>query len=333
MLQQEINRYQRHFALPEFGQNGQRRLKQSSVLVVGAGGLGCSCLQYLTSCGIGRIGIVDHDRVDESNLPRQILYSSQDVGRPKVTVAKETLQRLNPFVQICVYEQLFSDTIPRDYELVVDATDNFTAKYKLNEYCLTHQLPLVSASLSQFSGQVAIFNGVDKDGNRSPHYRHLYPEPPNDSPTCSEGGVLGVLPGIIGNLQALEVIKYLSGCGETLIGKLLIFDALNYTIRIFKLTHGDDMKPMPNLEVTKDEWKQMKNAHLIDIREQEEREQEHIGGEWIPMDKLLEQPELLKENMTVVLYCRSGKRSLYTAQILREKLSRDDIYSLQGGIL
>ena len=228
----ELLRYSRHLILPEVGLEGQRRLKASSVLVVGAGGLGSPLALYLAAAGVGRIGLVDFDRVDESNLQRQILHGSSSVGRPKLESARERLADLNPHVQIeCHETRLVRDNafeILEGYEVVADGTDNFPTRYLVNDACALLGKPNVHGSIFRFEGQVSVF-----DASRGPCYRCLYPEPPPPGlvPSCAEGGVLGVLPGVIGVLQGVEAIKLLLGIGDPLIGRLLLFDALAMSFR------------------------------------------------------------------------------------------------------
>lgn len=322
---EEQRRYARHLALPEVGRAGQEKLKRSAVLVVGAGGLGCACLQYLAASGIGRLGIVDHDIVDLSNLQRQILYTDHSIGAPKVTAAKEALTKLNPHVEIISYQQQFSEELAPSYDLVIDATDNFKTKYLINDTCVQLDIPLITASLAQFSGQLALF-----EGKRGPNYRHLFPEPPEEALSCAAGGVLGVLPGIMGALQALEAVKYIAGIGKSLAGKLLLLDGLTYQVKIFSLT--EVIMSEEKWEVTYEEWQKMPDAQLIDVREKEERLERNIGGEWIPLGTLPEQINLVARDKDVVLYCQSGRRSLHAAKFLRETLKKGNIYSLKGGL-
>ncbi|MFB6097914.1 MAG: ThiF family adenylyltransferase, partial [Salinibacter sp.] len=228
----ELQRYSRHLTLPEFGREGQETLKNSSVLLVGAGGLGSPAATYLAAAGVGRIGLVDFDTVEASNLQRQILYGTNDVGRPKLDAAAERLEDLNPHVEIERHElRLTSDNalnIVDDYDVVADGTDNFPTRYLVNDACVMTGTPNVYASIFRFEGQVSVF--ATEDG---PCYRCLYEEPPPPGlvPSCAEGGVLGILPGFIGTLQATEVIKLLADVGEPLIGRLLMVDALNMDFR------------------------------------------------------------------------------------------------------
>ena len=229
---EELQRYSRHLTLPEFGKEGQETLKNASVLLVGAGGLGSPAATYLAAAGVGRIGLVDFDTVEASNLQRQILYGTSDVGRPKLEAASERLQDLNPHVEVERHElRLTSDNaldVIDDYDVVADGTDNFPTRYLVNDACVMTGTPNVYASIFRFEGQVSVF--ATEDG---PCYRCLYEEPPPPGlvPSCAEGGVLGILPGFIGTLQATEVIKVLTGIGEPLVGRLLMSDALNMDFR------------------------------------------------------------------------------------------------------
>jgi molybdopterin/thiamine biosynthesis adenylyltransferase len=223
----EIQRYSRHLILPNVGLAGQEKLKEASVLVIGAGGLGSPVLMYLAAAGIGRIGMVDYDIVDKSNLQRQIIHGTRDVGRPKLESAKETILDINPYLQVDTYEVPFTSEnaleIMAPYDIVLDGTDNFPTRYLVNDACVMLGKPNVYGSIFRFEGQASVFATAD-----GPCYRCLYPEPPPPGlvPSCAEGGVLGILPGLIGSLQATEAIKLLLGIGESLVGRLMIYDAL-----------------------------------------------------------------------------------------------------------
>lgn len=233
-------RYDKQIALPEVGEAGQQKLAEAKVLVVGAGGLGCPALQYLAAAGIGTIGIVDGDVVNETNLHRQVLYTNSDVGRPKVQVAAERLYRLNPEVKINTYTEFLTAKnamdIVANYDLVVDATDNFAARYRINDVCVKLDKPVVYGAIHRFEGQVSVFNY--KGG---PTYRCLFPDKPAESqiPDCNETGVLGVLPGIIGTQQATEVLKIILGIGEVLSGKLMTLNLLTNFTRTFEFARND----------------------------------------------------------------------------------------------
>src|SRR6187551_377204 len=234
---EELERYSRHLIIPEFNIVGQRKLKRARVLVVGTGGLGAPLLLYLTAAGVGTIGIVDFDIVDTSNLQRQVLFTTSDVGRPKVEAAKERLQALNPFVNFEVFNTRLEsanalDIISR-FDIVADGTDNFPTRYLVNDACVLAGKVNVFASIFRFEGQASVFNYLYPDGSRGPNYRDLFPTPPPPGivPSCAEGGVIGVLPGILGSLQANEVIKVISGVGDPLVGRLFQFDAAEFKTR------------------------------------------------------------------------------------------------------
>jgi sulfur-carrier protein adenylyltransferase/sulfurtransferase len=230
---EEYKRYSRHLVLADLGMAGQLKLKQARVLVVGAGGLGSPVLLYLAAAGVGCIGIADHDVLDLSNLQRQVLYSVQDIGEPKALAARRKLEGLNPLISFKTHVSKISSKnaleIIRGYDVVVDGTDNFATRYLLNDACILLDRPLVYGSILKFEGQVAVFNYLKKNGERSTNYRDLFPEPPSPEsvPNCEQAGVLGVLPGIIGSMQASEAIKIITGIGQPLADKLLIFDSLS----------------------------------------------------------------------------------------------------------
>lgn len=366
----ELARYSRHVTIPEFGQEGQERLKRSKVLVIGTGGLGAPVLQYLVAAGVGEIGIVDFDKVEDSNLQRQVLFDTEDIGRPKTEVAKEKLEKLNPYVTIHIHEtQLSSENaleIFQGYDIVADGTDNFPTRYLVNDACVFTGIPNVYASIFRFEGQASVFNYTDKNGITGPNYRDLYPTPPPPGlvPSCAEGGVLGVLPGIIGSIQATEVIKILSGAGEPLSGRFFIFDALNFETRTLKVDKdpanpltGDNptqtglidyeefcgINPEPEAEkedipeITPQElfsWQDRgEDFKIIDVREPHEYEIANIDGELIPLGQITEQADRIPTDQKVVIHCRSGKRSADAIKALREQYGYDNLYNLKGGIL
>ena len=236
---EEIARYARHFVLPGVGEEGQARLKQSRVLVIGAGGLGSPVLYYLAAAGVGRLGVVEYDRVDRSNLNRQILYTEADVGRPKAEVARERLLALNPHIEVVAYPERFTPALARrlvpEYDLLVDASDNFPTRFLANDAAVLYDRPLVHGSIYRFEGQVSVFHYQG-----GPCYRCLFKKPPPRQPACSEAGVFGVLPGVVGALMAAEAIKVLLGLGEVLSGKLLFYDALLAQFRRFSFPRDPD---------------------------------------------------------------------------------------------
>ena len=363
---EELARYNRHIIIPEFGLESQQKLKAAKVLVVGSGGLGSPVLLYLAAAGIGTIGIVDFDVVDDSNLQRQILFGVESVGVPKVEAAKQRLLALNPHIKINLYnEQLTSKNaldIIRDYDVVADGTDNFPTRYLVNDACILSGKPNVYASIFQFEGQVSVFNYRNGNGDAGPNYRDLYPTPPPPGlvPSCAEGGVLGVLPGIIGSMQASEVIKVITGVGETLSGRFFIFDALNFETRTFKISNRADNpisgnnptikelidyeqfcgmkaveKPVKEISA-KDlyDW-QVKGEkfQLIDVREPYEYDIVNIGAELIPLATVSVNADRIDRDKKVVVHCKMGGRSAKAIRELEEKYGFENLYNLKGGIL
>lgn len=318
LVKSELTRYARQISLTEIGVQGQNLIKQSRVLVIGAGGLGCPVLLYLVAAGVGTIGIVEHDVVDESNLQRQVLYTVSDIGKPKALAAKLHLQSLNPHVNIVTYtSQLNADNALEllcQYDIIVDATDNFTAKYLINDACFITKKPFIYASISQFEGQISVFNYHDPaTDTHGPNYRDLYPEPPPPHlvQNCTEAGVLGVLPGLLGCLQANEVLKIIVRMGIPLSGQLLFLDALTLKSHIVSISKrqenplndssffenglhevippSDDKNPT-NLSTTelKNWLTNQKPLQLVDVREAFEREVISLGGLSIPLRSLTE---------------------------------------------
>jgi sulfur-carrier protein adenylyltransferase/sulfurtransferase len=366
---EELSHYSRHLTIPEIGMDGQKKLKAGKVLAVGTGGLGAPMLQYLAAAGVGTIGIIDFDKVEASNLHRQILFGTSDIGRPKVEVAKERLQEINPHIDIKTYEtRLTSENvleILKHYDVIADGTDNFPTRYLINDASVMLDKPNVFGSIFQFEGQVSVFNYLDDSGNRGPNYRDLFPEPPPPGlvPDCAEAGVLGVLPGIIGSLQASEVIKLLAGIGKPLAGELFLFDALHFSTRKVSIKKnktnpltGDnptitelidyeafcglgtdepeeaDVPEMTVLEL-KDLMTRGEDIQLIDVREPHEYEIAQIGGELIPMNSILDEAERIRRDTKVIIHCRSGKRSATAIRQLRDEYGFDNLYNLKGGIL
>lgn len=363
---EELARYNRHIIIPEFGLEAQQKLKAAKVLIVGSGGLGSPALLYLAAAGVGTIGIIDFDVVDDSNLQRQILFGVESIGKPKVEAAKARLEALNPHINIILHNtQLTSQNaldILKDYDIVADGTDNFPTRYLVNDATVLLGKPNVYASIFQFEGQVSVFNYTGKDGVPGPNYRDLYPTPPPPGlvPSCAEGGVLGVLPGIIGSLQALEVIKVITGVGEPLVGRFYMFDALNFESRTFNISRRDDnplngknpsittlidyeqfcgMKAVekPVREISAGElyeW-QVKGEpfQLIDVREQHEYDIVNIGGELIPLATVAANADKLSRDTRVVVHCKMGGRSAKAIRELEEKFGFTNLYNLKGGIL
>lgn len=345
---QELKRYKRQIILPELGIAGQQKLKNARVLMVGAGGLGCPVLQYLVAAGVGFIGVVDDDTVDETNLHRQILYSAGDIGKNKAQVALEKLSVLNPHVKFSAYPVRLSmqnaDQLFRAYDLVIDGSDNFPTRYLVNDTCAALNLPLVFGSLFKFEGQVSVFNY-----HGGPDYRSIFPDPPgiDEVPNCAEIGVIGVLPGIIGTYMANEAIKVICEMGEVLSGKLLCINALDGTSNIFKITnssgseqnrHSIQAGTINNTgdEITAEELIHLQNnkaeeVYLVDVRENYEFEDHNLGGVNIPLYELQDRINELPEDMTIVFYCQTGQRSKMAVQLLKE-IFKAKVYSLKGGM-
>ncbi|MEO6671667.1 MAG: molybdopterin-synthase adenylyltransferase MoeB [Ferruginibacter sp.] len=361
----EYGRYNRHIIIPEFGLVGQQKLKAAKVLVVGSGGLGSPVLLYLAAAGVGTIGIVDFDVVDDSNLQRQVLFGVTEVGKPKVEAAKERLQGLNPHINIITYNtQLTSQNaldIVKDYDVVADGTDNFPTRYLVNDACVLLDKTNVYASVFQFEGQVSVFNYTDAKGNTGPNYRDLYPTPPPPGlvPNCAEGGVLGVLPGIIGCLQASEVIKVITGIGENLSGRFFVFDALTFETRTFNISRNENnplngknptikqlvdyeqfcgMKAVEKIikEITVDEFDEWKSSgediQVIDVREPVEYEEVNIGALLIPLATIADNAGKIDRSKKVVVHCKMGGRSAKAIRELEERFGFDNLYNLKGGI-
>lgn len=367
---EELERYSRHLIIPEFNIEGQRKLKAGSVLVIGTGGLGAPLLQYLSAAGVGTIGIVDFDVVEDSNLQRQVLFTQADISRPKVEAAKERIAAQNPHIQINTYNTTFTSEnaveIAKDYDVIADGTDNFPTRYLVNDVSVLLKIPNVYASIFRFEGQVTVFNYIDAHGNVGPNYRDLFPSPPPPGlvPSCAEGGVIGVLPGILGSLQANEVIKVITGVGDNLSGKLFLFDALNFETRTLNI-EKDPENPLTgenptltelidyeqfcgvgmekNVErenvkeidvKTLDNWlKRGKDIQLIDVREPFEYEIANIDAQLIPQGDILEHVEEISSKHKVVIHCRSGKRSADVIELLQDKYGFQNLYNLKGGIL
>jgi molybdopterin/thiamine biosynthesis adenylyltransferase/rhodanese-related sulfurtransferase len=358
---QEVLRYSRHTLLPEFGAEGQARLKAGRVLIVGAGGLGSPVALYLAAAGVGTIGLVDFDRVDITNLQRQILYGTADVGRPKIDAAVARLKDINPLVHVAPHPQAFGPENARDlvsaYDVIVDGTDNFNTRFLVNDACVMGGKPNVYGSVFRFEGQAAVF--AMKGG---PCYRCLHPEPPPAGliPNCAEAGVLGVLPGTIGMIQATEAIKLLTGIGTPLVGSLLLYDALRMRFRTITLPRdpacpvcGDaptikeliaydvvcepGAPDMTEDEITAeqlDQWQKTQHPHfLLDVREPYEHEAARIGdgGVLIPMRQVPSSLDQLPRDQTIVVYCHSGARSAMITGMLRAQ--GFDAKNLAGGIL
>jgi adenylyltransferase/sulfurtransferase len=370
LTQEEIKRYSRHLIMPEVGMDGQRALKASSVLCIGAGGLGSPAAMYLAAAGVGRIGMVDFDVVDYSNLQRQLLHGTPDVGRSKLDSARDRLHALNPHVQIDTYETSLTSQNALElfapYDVILDGTDNFPTRYLVNDACVISGKPNAYGSIFRFEGQASVF--ATKDG---PCYRCLYPEPPPPGlvPSCAEGGVLGVLPGIIGVIQATEAIKLMLGIGEPLIGRFLIYDALKMRFRELKLRKDPEcpvcgtnptvtklidyeqfcgLRTEPqaaqatgaavsDTEITPVELKKRLDAgdklFILDVREPNEYQINRIpGSTLIPLGDLPRRYQELPTDVEIVAHCKMGGRSA-KAQDFLKSVGITNVKNLKGGIL
>src|SRR5689334_1312814 len=365
LSKQEVLRYSRHLIMPEVGMDGQLKLKKAKVLCIGTGGLGAPLGLYLAAAGVGRIGLVDFDSVDFTNLQRQVLFGTSDVGRPKITAAADRLRNLNPEIQIDAYEAHLSSEnaldLFKDYDIIVDGTDNFPTRYLVNDACVILGKPNVYGSIFRFEGQATVFYA--KEG---PCYRCLYPEPPPPGlvPSCAEGGVLGVLPGIIGVMQAIETVKLILGKGESLIGRLVLFDALKMKFRELRLRKNPDCPVCgenptvtelidyqefcgvtPHAEVSVGQEFEITPAELkakmdrgddfvlIDVREPEEYAIARIqGSRLIPRATLPERVHELSSADDIVVHCKSGVRSGMAVDFLKQAGFRR-VKNLVGGIL
>ncbi len=358
---EELQRYSRHLNLPNFGIESQQKLKQSKVLVVGTGGLGAPMLQYLTAAGVGTIGVVDFDVVDASNLQRQVLFTTEDIGKSKVATAIERLRQQNPNINFIPFETKLDSSnaleIIKDFDVVADGTDNFPTRYLVNDACVLSGKVNVYASIFQFEGQVSVFNYEHKDGSRGPNYRDLFPSPPPPGmvPSCAEGGVLGVLPGIVGSLQASEVLKVLTGMGNPLVGRLFLFDALHFSTRVLKIQTDDDnpltgnnptirelidyevfcglteLDQTDQITVSELKDKLAGTVTLIDVREIYEYEAGNLGGVHIPLSEIEKYLEKIPRNGQVVIHCKSGGRSQKAVDLLKDKYGYSNLLNLQGG--
>jgi len=363
---EEIARYSRHLILPEVGMDGQKKLKAAKVLCVGTGGLGSPLALYLAAAGIGTLGLVDFDVVDSSNLQRQIIHSTKDIGRPKIDSAEEKLKALNPFINVVKFETMLTSAnaleIISQFDVIADGTDNFQTRYLVNDACVLTGKPNAYGSIFRFEGQASVF--ATKDG---PCYRCLYPEPPPPGlvPSCAEGGVLGILPGLVGVIQATEAIKLILGVGEPLIGRLLLVDALNMNFRQLKLRKNPECpvcgtnptvtelidydqfcgiappavsgatmsNSIPQISVTDFKRKKDKgeDIYLLDVREPHEYQIANLGGHLIPLGDLPNRVSELDSSREIVVHCKMGGRSQKAAEFLHQAGFRK-IQNLAGGI-
>jgi sulfur-carrier protein adenylyltransferase/sulfurtransferase len=361
----DMARYSRHLILPEVGMEGQQKLKAARVLCVGTGGLGSPMALYLAAAGIGTLGLVDFDVVDASNLQRQIIHSTKDIGRKKLDSAEEKLKALNPALNVIKHETMLSSAnaleILKDYDVVADGTDNFPTRYLVNDACVLTGIPNVYGSIFRFEGQASVF--ATEEG---PCYRCLYPEPPPPGlvPSCAEGGVLGILPGLVGVIQATEVIKLILGKGDALIGRLLLVDALNMRFRELKLRKNPECPvcgPNPTVtklidyqqfcgitpaaqetnvkngipQITVKELKARLDAgedvQLIDVREPYEAQIAQIGGKLIPKGDVPNRLNEIDRNREVVVHCKSGGRSQQISEFLKQ-VGYERVVNVAGGI-
>jgi sulfur-carrier protein adenylyltransferase/sulfurtransferase len=355
---EEQQRYARHFALPHFGESGQLKLKNACVLVVGAGGLGCPTLSYLAAAGVGKIGICDPDVVGLSNLQRQVLYGIADVGRLKTTVAREKLMAQNPHLDVVCFpvaltaENAFEILNP--FQIIVDCSDNFPTRYLINDACFLLDKPLVFGAIFRYEAQISVFNLLETVSERGFNYRDFFPEPPPPFavPDCAEGGVLGALCGLVGSLQAVEVLKILVGFGETLHGKILLLDVAHWQFRTLRLqkdltlvlpTKLLDYKAFCGLIAEKtlvfsdlENWRSESRPFLlIDVREPDEYAHFNIGGRPLPLSTLRTQTKDdwkgiadLSDKMPLLLHCKTGKRAREAAQLLR-KAGFENLYVIE----
>jgi sulfur-carrier protein adenylyltransferase/sulfurtransferase len=365
LSKQEVLRYSRHLIMPEVGMEGQLKLKKAKVLCIGTGGLGAPLGLYLAAAGVGQIGLVDFDVVDFTNLQRQVLFGTSDVGRPKITAAADRLRNLNPEIRVDAIEVRLSSEnaleLFQDYDIIVDGTDNFPTRYLVNDACVLLGKPNVYGSIFRFEGQITVFGYPD-----GPCYRCLYPEPPPPGlvPSCAEGGVLGVLPGIVGTIQAAETLKLILGKGQPLVGRLLLFDALAMKFRELKLRKNPDCpvcgthrtvtklidyaefcgirgeeapSTVANIpEITPTELKTRldrgDDLYILDVREPHEYQICNLHGHLIPLGELPRRVHELDSSREIVAHCRSGKRSAEAVQFL-QKAGFRKIWNLKGGIL
>lgn len=354
-------RYQRQVILPGFGENGQQKLLNAKVLVVGAGGLGCPALQYLTAAGVGMIGIIDDDTVASNNLHRQVLYSVNDIGFSKAERAAGILRQLNPEIKIISYNERLTTqnalTLLEEFDVIMDGTDNFSTRYMINDACVLLKKPLVYGAISQFEGQLSVFRN-ENDGDVN--YRDIFPEPPKDGEilNCAEAGVLGTIPGMIGMMMANETIKLIIGIGELLVNQLLTYNALNnqvYQFSISKTKESRSLMPQNESEFLKTDYDwlcsssitseeidaqsfndliEKGNVDVVDVRELNELPgADEFPNIKIPLGQLADHTAEIKSN-TVITFCQTGNRSLQAVGILNDIFGESKkIYSLRGGIL
>ena len=361
---EEIARYSRHLIMPEVALDGQKKLKQARILTIGAGGLGAPLAMYLAAAGVGTLGIVDFDVVDESNLQRQIIHGTSDVGRPKMESARDRIKDINPNVNVEGFEEPLSSEnaldIFKDFDIIVDGTDNFPTRYLVNDACVLSGKPNVYGSIFRFEGQASVFYAEE-----GPCYRCLYPEPPPPGlvPSCAEGGVLGILPGAIGTIQATETVKLILGVGEPLIGRLLLYDALGISFREMKLrkdpncpvcgenptvtelidyqefcgipqaqaAEQENGVPEITVEELKSKLDNGENVNVLDVREPHEYEVANIGARLIPLAELPDRLVELDQDENFAIHCKTGGRSARAVQLL-QGAGFQNVYNVKGGI-
>ncbi|MFJ6669555.1 adenylyltransferase/sulfurtransferase MoeZ [Actinosynnema sp. NPDC091369] len=365
LTKEEVARYSRHLIIPDVGVDGQKRLKNAKVLVVGAGGLGSPALLYLAAAGVGTLGVIDFDIVDESNLQRQVIHGQSDIGKPKAESARDSVAEINPFVKVVLHQtHLNSENaldIFRDYDLILDGTDNFATRYLVNDAAVLLGKPYVWGSIFRFEGQVSVF-WEDAPNGQGLNYRDLYPEPPPPGmvPSCAEGGVLGVLCASIGSIMVTEAIKLLTGIGDPLLGRLMVYDALEMSYRTIKIRKDPESPKITELidyeafcgvvsddaqqaaagnTITPLELKQKQDSGedflLVDVRESHEYEIVKIPGSvLIPKDRILSGEAFaeLPQDKQVVLHCKSGARSAEALAVLHQAGFKDAVH-VGGGVL
>ncbi len=362
-MDSNYNRYQRQIQLKEIGQVGQNKMAQAKVLVIGAGGLGCPALQYLAAAGVGTIGIVDFDVVEISNLQRQILYSVDDIGKSKAITAAKKLEALNPEIKIesCNIQITNKNALEilENYDIIIDGSDNFATRYLINDACILLDKPLIYGAVLRFEGQIGVFNLADKDTNSKINYRDLFPKPPDfaSAISCSEVGVLGVIPGIIGTMQATEALKIITGIGKPLVNKIISYNALENTFYDFEIVANPNQSidfPISKAEFSDYNYEWFCNSNLdVDLISVEEfdilRKQEKITiidvrekGELplvdeftftlIPLSEFEKRVLTISTENRIVVFCKSGQRSTKAVKILKEKFPACLVCSLAGGI-
>ena len=367
LTREELIRYNRQIILPDFGTEGQERLKKSKVLVIGAGGLGGPNLQYLTAAGIGTIGIIDFDEISLTNLHRQILFETSEVGKSKALVAKDKLKSINPAIDFRVYEEQINAenamSIISDFDLVIDGSDNLPTRYLVNDACVFLGKTLIYGAIFRYEGQVSVFNQLQNDGNRGPNYRDIFPTPPPPEmvTSCSEGGVFGALAGIIGAMQANEAIKIIADFGESLSGRLLLFDSLDFSSRTLNVkcnpenpVSGDNPSitelidyeafcagptSLNQSEIAFITVRELKNRlndedqlFILDVRETYEYAMSNIGGRSIPLNEIESRMNEIPNDQEIVVHCKSGVRSKKAIEVLKQN-GLIKLINLDGGIL